>query len=184
MLENYDLLAKRDLNGLKELGVALREADLGNKFEEVTKHLMLDLGLQVDEELRRSVNTSKDKADILVRGEGDEVILIECKSAKDVNYSKFSALTRQMRSYRDLIEKNGHRVVKSLLVAPDFSDDFVNAVELEYELNLTLIPAESLKSIHTAFKQQEGRSTFPYKMLAHARDVVINPERIIKALNK
>ncbi len=182
--ENYSLLAARDLRGLKELGIALREADLGSKFEEVTKQLLLDLGLRVDEDLRKSINTSKSKVDILLSDGNDEIILIECKSAKDVNYSKFSSLTRQMKSYRDLIEGKGYRVVKSLLVAPDFSDDFVNAVELEYELNLTLIPAESLQSIHKAFSERKAQAKFPYKMLAHARDVVLNPDRIIKALSR
>lgn len=182
--ENYSLLAARDLSGLKELGIALREADLGVKFEEVTKQLLLDMGLTVDDDLRKSVNTSKNKVDILLSDGDSEIILIECKSAKDVNYSKFSSLSRQMKSYRDLIERKGYRVVKSLLVAPDFSDDFVNAVELEYELNLTLIPAASLQSIHKAFTERSAQSRFPYKMLAHARDVVLNPDRIIKALSK
>lgn len=184
LLENYSLLAARDLNGLKELGIVLRESDLGGKFEEVTKQLLLDMGLKVDEDLRKSINTAKNKVDILLSDGDSEIILIECKSAKDVNYSKFATLTRQMKSYRDMIESKGYRVVKSLLVAPDFSDDFVNAVELEYELNLTLIPAASLHSIHKAFNERSAQSKFPYKMLAHARDVVINPERIIKALSK
>jgi hypothetical protein len=33
LLENYGLLAARDLNGLKEVGVLLKEADLDVKFE-------------------------------------------------------------------------------------------------------------------------------------------------------
>jgi hypothetical protein len=186
LLENYGLLAARDLNGLKEVGVLLKEADLGVKFEEVTKQILLDLGLQVDEALRKEMSTAKDKMDILIRLEKDELILLECKSSKDVAYSKFSSLTRQMKSYKDVLQAKGERVVKSLLIAPDFSDEFIEAVESEYELNLTLVTAESLKAIHEAFQERKssGNVVFPQKALAHARDVLLNADRIIKSISK
>jgi hypothetical protein len=186
LLENYGLLAARDLNGLKEVGVLLKEADLGVKFEEVTKQILLDLGLQVDEALRKEMSTAKDKMDILIRLDKDELILLECKSSKDVAYSKFSSLTRQMKSYKDVLQAKGERVVKSLLIAPDFSDEFIEAVESEYELNLTLVTAESLKAIHEAFQERKssGNVVFPQKALAHARDVLLNADRIIKSISK
>jgi hypothetical protein len=40
-----------------------------------------------------------------------------------------------------LAENKGYNVVKSLLVAPDFSDEFVNECDLEFEINLSLITA-------------------------------------------
>ena len=132
------------------------------------------------------MSTAKDKMDILIRLEKDELILLECKSSKDVAYSKFSSLTRQMKSYKDVLQAKGERVVKSLLIAPDFSDEFIEAVESEYELNLTLVTAESLKAIHEAFQERKssGNVVFPQKALAHARDVLLNADRIIKSISK
>lgn len=186
LVEQFVLLANRDLAGLKDFGISIKESELGLKFEDATKQIFRELGLEVDEDLKIALNTAKDKVDILIRTEGIEVILVECKSSKDLTYTKFSSLTRQMKSYQQLINSKGYRVVKSLLVAPSFSDDFVNSVEMEYELNLTLISAESLKQIHSAFvgQSQKTAATFPHKMLAHARDVVLNADRIIKTLSK
>jgi hypothetical protein len=73
-------------------------------------------------------------------------------------------------------------VIKSLLIAPEFSDDFVNECGLEYELNLSLITAESLLKIYYAFKNSEKHNQLPYKLLM--RDVLIQEERIIKAISK
>ena len=77
---------------------------------------------------------------------------------------------------------NGFKVIKSLLVAPEFSDDFVNETELEYELNLSLLNASSLAQILTAFKEVEKHEQLPYKLLL--RDVLIKEDRIIKAIKK
>jgi hypothetical protein len=52
----------------------------------------------------------------------------------------------------DLAKLNGFKVVKSLLVAPDFSDDFVNYCDLEFEINLSLITASSLVNILEGFR--------------------------------
>ena len=104
---------------------------------------------------------------------------MECKSIKESGYNKFSSVFRQLKAYRDLATKNNYNVVKSLLIAPEFTDDFINECELEYELNLSLIEAESLIQILDAFKTSK-MSSLPYKLLM--RDVLIQPERIIKAI--
>ena len=72
-------------------------------------------------------------------------------------------------------------MIKSLLVAPDFTDEFVNDCELEYELNLSLISASSLVNILEGFKQSKHKK-FPYNLLM--RDVLIKEERILKAIVK
>jgi hypothetical protein len=86
-----------------------------------------------------------------------------------------------MKSYIDLATGNGHNVVKSLLVAPDFSDEFVNDCDLDFELNLSLITASSLLKILEAFKGSKHKQ-FPYQLLM--KDVLIKEDRIIKAINK
>ena len=64
-LENYVNIGFRDLNALKENGIRIKEANLGLKFEELTKSVFSQLGFEVDEKLRKKLNTKKDKIDLL-----------------------------------------------------------------------------------------------------------------------
>lgn len=179
-LENYKNIAGRDLLTLKENGIQITDAEIGVKFEELTKIIFTKLGLNVDENLRKNINSKNDKADIIINLGNNEIMLVECKSVKESGYNKFSSVKRQLKSYFEEAEKNGYKVVKSLLIAPDFSDEFINECELEYELNLSLIRASSLINIFEGFKSS-NKGHFSYKLLM--RDVLINEERILKALN-
>lgn len=179
-LENYVNFAYRDLNALKINGVIVKEVDIGLKFEELTKSIFTQLGFNVDEGLKKKLNTAKDKIDILLNLGDNNLILIECKTVKESGYNKFSAVARQMKSYTVLAKKNDYNIIKSLLIAPDFSDDFINETELEYELNLSLITANSLLQILDGFKNSSKHKQFPYKLLM--RDVLIQEDRIIKAM--
>lgn len=182
LIENYEAIAYRDQNTLKENGIAMKEADLGLKFEDLTKTIFEELGFNVDEDLKKQLNTSKDKMDVLVNLGNQDLILIECKTSKERGYNKFSSVSRQLKAYMDLARKNGYKVVKSLLIAPEFSDEFINECELEYELNLSLIKAGSLVRILDGFKGSKKHSQFPYKLLM--RDVLISEDRILKAIEK
>ena len=62
--------------------------------------------------------------------------------------------------------------MKALIVAPDFSEDFVADAELEYDLSF-VTKAGELRTIHAAFKQQSKHQALPEKLLSHARDVVM-----------
>lgn len=181
-LENYINIGFRDLNVLKENGIRIKEAELGLKFEELTKSIFTQLGFNVDEKLKKHLNTKKDKIDILLNLGNKELILVECKTVKEHGYNKFSAVSRQMKSYMNLAKTNDYKIIKSLLIAPDFSDDFVNDTELEYDLNLSLITANSLLKILDGFKNTKKHKLFPYKLLM--RDVLIDEDRIIKAIRK
>ncbi len=181
LLENYNLIACRDYNGLKENGIELKEADLGIKFEELTKTIFSRLGFKVDDELKKSLNTNKNKIDLVINLGNNEIIIIECKTFKDRGFNKYSTVSRQVKSYIDLAEKSGYRVIKSLLVAPEFSDDFEKECGLELELNLSLITSQSLKIILDGFEESK-HTTFPYKLLL--RDVLIKEDRILKAISK
>lgn len=179
-LENYEKVAYRNLNTLKENGISVKESELGIKFEELTKKIFLELGFNVDEELRKKLNTKKDLIDILLHLDNGDVIIVECKTSKERGYNKFSSVSRQLKSYKSVTEKNDIRVSKILLIAPEFSDDFITDCEMNTELNLSLITASALSKIFDAFK------TSKYKQFPHVlfRDVLINEERIIKALTK
>ncbi len=178
-LENYENIAFRRLGELKENGIQISDAEIGVKFEDLTKTIFKKLGLNVDESLRKQMNTKQDKADIIINLGNSEVIIVECKSSKESGYNKFSSVKRQLKAYFEMAEKNGLKVVKSLLIAPEFTDDFINECELEYELNLSLIQASSLYSILEGFKSS-NKQQFPYKLLM--RDVLIKEERILKAI--
>lgn len=179
--ENYESIGHRDINALKENGIKIKESELGVKFEELTKAIFEQLGLHVDEALRSKINTKKDKMDILIHLENNDYLIIECKTSKESGYNKFSSVSRQLKSYYKLAQSNGFDVRKMLLVAPDFSDDFIEDCELDTDLDLSLLTASSLLRIFDSFKASKHEQ-FPYKLLM--RDVLINPDRIIKAINK
>ena len=118
--------------------------------------------------------------DILLNLGNQEVILIECKTIKEKGFSKFSSVSRQLKSYQNLVLKNNLRIVKVLLIAPEFNDDFVIDCEMDTEMNISLITASTLSSIFEAFKTSKY-SLFPHVLF---RDIVINKDRIIKTLSK
>ncbi len=181
-LENYENIGFRKYSELKDNGLIIKESEIGVKFEYLTKTVLLKLGLNVDEDLRKKLNTKKDKIDIIVNLGNNELIIIECKTIKESGYNKFSSVSRQLKAYNDLAKKNNYKVRKLLLIAPDFSDDFVEDCELDVELDLSLLTASSLISILEGFKNSTKYKVFPYKLLM--RDVLINADRIIKAISK
>jgi hypothetical protein len=180
-LENYTSVGYRDLSGLKENGIKVKESELGILFEDLTKKIFSKLGFNVDEKVRKTLNTAKDKIDIVISISATELILVECKSVKENGYNKFSSVSRQLKSYMSLAEKNNYKVIKSLLVAPEFSDDFIKDCGLEYELNLSLITAKSLSKILAGLKNTK-HDALPHNLFM--RDVLIQEERIIKAITR
>jgi hypothetical protein len=181
MIENYEAIGFRNLALLKENGIIIKESEIGLKFEEITKTIFEKLGFNVDENLKNKLNTSKDKADIILNLGNNDVIIIECKTVKESGYNKFSFVSRQIKSYVKLANNSGLNVVKSLLVAPDFSDDFINECDLEFEVNLSLITAGALINILEGYRNSKLKQ-FPYQLLM--KDVLIKEERILRAINK
>lgn len=130
--------------------------------------------------MRKSLNTKKNLIDIILHLDNGDVIIIECKTSKEKGYNKFSSVSRQLKSYKSVTEKNEIRISKILLIAPEFSDDFITDCEMNMELNLSLITASALSKIFEAFKTSKY-TEFPHVLF---RDIVINEDRIIKALTK
>jgi hypothetical protein len=181
LIENYVAIGFRNLNTLKENGIFIKESELGLKFESITQKVFEQLGFNVDDSLKKKLNTAKNKIDLVLNLGNNDIIIIECKTVKESGYNKFSSVSRQIKSYVDLAKKNGFNVVKSLLVAPDFSDDFVNDCDLEFEINLSLITASSLVNILEGFRESKHKQ-FPYQLLM--KDVLIKEDRILKAIKK
>ncbi|SFD24544.1 hypothetical protein SAMN04489722_106196 [Algibacter lectus] len=179
-LENYENVGYRNLNLLKENGIIIKESELGLKFEELTGIILKGIGFNVDDVLKSQLNTKKDMMDILLNLGNQEIIIVECKTSKERGYNKFSSVSRQLKSYQNLALKNNLRIVKILLVAPEFSDDFVTDCEMDTEMNLSLITSSTLSNIYDAFKSSKY-TEFPHVLF---RDIVINEERILKALSK
>ncbi|MDO6717167.1 hypothetical protein Q4549_18820 [Agarivorans sp. 2_MG-2023] len=161
LIENYELLATRDLAALNEAGIDIKEADLGVKFEEITKSIFEELGLTVDEDLRKEINTAKDKADIIISLANGDIIIGEVKSFKNGDFSKYSATSRQVKAYVKRCENNGHRVAQVLIVAPAFSESFVDAADMDTEINISLLEANGLQKILSAFKQRRTPNFSP-----------------------
>lgn len=180
-IENYENIGFRNLSALKESGIFIKEAELGAKFEEITKLIFSKLGFDVDEKLRKKINTDKDKIDVLLNMEDQSVILIECKTSKESGYNKFSSISRQVRAYKTLIENKALKVMKIIIIAPDFTDDFITDCSEDFELNMSLIKASSLVAILDSFKGCKYKQ-LPINLLM--KDVLIQEDRIIKAINK
>ena len=178
-IENFINIGNRDLNALKTNNINLSTAELGLKYEAVAKLLFKDLGFNVNDELKDQINTKKDRIDILLETDDNEVIIVECKTAKSTKYNKFSSCSRQIKAYQKNAENKGFRVLKTLLVAPDFTPDFVEECDLDIELNLSLITSETLHNIWKGFKHAP-QQVFPINLLM--RDALINDQKILKAL--
>lgn len=178
-IENYVHLGTRDLNKLKTNGVNISTAEIGVKYEEITKRLLTEIGFNIDEPLRAKINTTKDKIDVLINLNNNEVIILECKTAKSSQYNKFSACSRQIKAYHQNATLNGLRVIKTLLVAPDFTQDFIDECEMEIDLNLSLITSSVLLNIWKGFKEAKHK-VFPVNLLM--RDALISDDKILKAL--
>ena len=181
LVENYEAIGFRDINALKENGITLSEVELGTTFEDVTKYIFGKLGLEVDEKLRKKLNTEKDKMDILIRTGEKSVVLVECKTVKENGYNKFSSISRQVKAYKNLLEKNDYQVDRIFIVAPDFSEDFVADCGDEFSLPITLLKAGSLAAIYNTVKTT-GTGRFTLQMLT--RDILVQEDRIIRALKK
>ncbi|MCW8109191.1 hypothetical protein OPS25_11845 [Alteromonas ponticola] len=156
LIDNYHALAKRDLASLKSEGIEISESDVGVKFEEVTKAIFEQLGMLVDEDLRRLINTAKDKADVLISLSEDDVIISETKTCKNGDFAKYSTTSRQVKAYVNRCEQAGKRVAQVLIVAPTFSNDFVESAEMDTEVNISLLEAEGLKLILDAYKSRRN----------------------------
>ncbi|WP_417658536.1 hypothetical protein [Pseudidiomarina sp.] len=164
LIENYEALARRDLAALKQKNIEIAEADIGVKFEEVTKAIFEELGFEVDEDLRRQINTAKDKADILISLSDDDVIIGEAKTCKNGDFAKYSTTSRQIKAYVNRCESAGKRVSQVLIIAPTFSSDFVESAELDTEVNISLLEAAGLKKILEAYKSRRNPN-FSAKLL-------------------
>jgi len=93
-IENYVLIADNDINGLKNNGIEIKSKEIGLVFENTTKAIFKRLSLNVNEELKKRINSKRDKADIILDLGNKEIIIIECKSSKK-EYSKFTSVIRQ-----------------------------------------------------------------------------------------
>lgn len=161
LIENYERLANRDLNGIRSAGVEITESEIGLKFEEATKAILEDLGLKVDEDLRKEINTAKEKTDIILSLGGDDIIIGEAKTSKRGDFARYAATSRQVKAYASRCENFGKRVAQVLIIAPRFSDDFIMSAEMDPEINISLLTADGLKMIYEAFRAKKNAKFSP-----------------------
>ena len=180
-LENFESVGCRDLHSIKEKGLIVKESELGSLYEKLTKDIFKKLGFNVDEKLRQDLNTDRAKMDVLLNLGGKDVIIIECKSVKDKNYNKYTAVSRQLKSYEGLCKKKGYHVSQVVIVSNEFTEDFVSECEYDYELSISLITSTGLVKILEGLKESP-LTEFPVRLLL--KDGVLNADRIVKGLNR
>lgn len=72
------------------------------------------------------------------------------------DFAKYSTTSRQVKAYVNRCEQAGKRVAQVLIVAPTFSEDFVESAEMDTEVNISLLEAEGLKRILDAYKARRN----------------------------
>lgn len=178
-IENFDAIGRRDLKTLHEKGLFVKESELGLLYEKVTEKIFNNLGFNTDNKLRNSINTSRHKIDVLINLGNQDLMLVECKTKKDKEYNHYASASRQLKSYVNLCEKKNYNVTKAIVVANEFSDDFIGACEYDYELNLSLLTSRGLMKILDGFKNSSIKE-FPVRLLM--RNGLLNQDRIVKVL--
>ena len=180
-LDNYVEIGRRDLHSLKDKGLYVKESDFGSLYEKLTKELFVRLGFNVDETLKNKINTARSKMDILINLGGKDVIIAECKTIKDKDYNKYTAVSRQLKSYEGLCKKNGYHVAQVIIISNDFSEDFISECEYEYDLGISLINSSDLIQIYEGLKESR-LDELPVRLIT--KGGALNGDRIVKALNR
>lgn len=179
-IENYELVGRRDLKALRERGLTVKESEFGLLYEKFTKVIFKQLGFDVDEGLRKSVNTQRHQMDVVLNLGKSEIIIIECKSKKGAAYRQYTSVARQLKSYQNLCQNKGLHVTQVIVIADDFSDEFVTECEYDYEINLSLITSAGLKTILKGLKDSK-HTELPVRLLL--KDGLLNADRIVSVLN-
>jgi len=180
-IENFDAIGRRDLKALHDKGLFVKEVELGLLYEKVTQKIFNRLGFNTDYKLKNSLNTSRHKIDVLINLGNQDLILLECKTKKDQEYNHYTSVSRQLKSYVNLCEKKNYHVTKAIIVANEFSDDFIEECEYSYELNLSLLTSKGLMKILDGFKNSTIKE-FPVRLLM--RNGLLNEDRIVKVLTR
>lgn len=180
-LDNYVEIGCRDINSLKDKGLVIKESEFGSLYEKLTKDLFKKLGFNVDENLRSKTNTVRSKMDILINLGNKDVIIAECKTVKDKDYNKFTAVSRQLKSYEALCKKNGYHVNQVIVVSNDFTEDFIGECEYEYDIGISLLTSSDLLKIYGGLKESH-LGELPVRLIT--KGGALNGDRIVKALNR
>jgi hypothetical protein len=181
LFENIELVGARDLNGLQELGIPLKESEIGRVYEKLVQQGFEALGLNVDEKLNKELRTKRADIDHIINLGNNDIIIVECKSVKSKIYDKYSPIKRQLLAYEKLCSNAGFRVRHHLVISNAFSQDFVGDCEYDDELSLSLLTSEGIRSIVSSY-QLSSREAFPIKLLMKAG--LLNEARIAKVLCK
>ena len=119
--------------------------------------------------------------DILLNLGGKDVIIVECKSVKDKDYNKYTAVSRQLKSYQNACKKKGFHVSQVVIVSNDFTEDFISECEYDYELSISLITSDGLVKILEGIKEST-LTELPVRLLL--KDGILNADRIVIVLNR
>ena len=119
--------------------------------------------------------------DVIINLGGKDVIIAECKTVKDKDYNKFTAVSRQLKSYEALCKKKGYHVNQVIIVSNDFTEDFIGECEYEYDIGISLLTSNDLLKIYVGLKESHLEE-LPVRLIT--RGGALNGDRIVKALSR
>ena len=90
-------------------------------------------------------------------------------------------MKRQLAAYEKLCVDRGLHVRHVLLVANEFSEDFVGEAEYDEELSLSLLTSSGLARVVAGYADSD-RAQFPIKLLLKAG--LLNADRIATVLTR
>ena len=171
-VEQYVSLANRDLLALRTHGLEVNEAELGLRFQEVTAMMLSTMGLVETKELRAAARKGKEQPDVVIQLPNNDVLLFEVKSDKKSFYSNYAGVSRQIESYKKQLQAAGFNVARSILVGPDFTDEFIRNAESDIDLDLLLLPASELKSLFYMVREKPSLTALVSTRIIKFRRVV------------
>ena len=172
LIENYLELARNDSVSLSDRGIVTTSSSLGLAFQNTTQNIFEKLGIKIAD--YENPGRKKEHPDIILDFDEEGIVIVECKSGKSP-YSKYSAVSRQMSSYFNSYSQQ-YKVNGVILVANDFTEDFIQDARNDASFTLALMTAESLLAIYDGLK---GRK-FRMSPLALIREPVVDAALVIR----
>jgi len=130
------------------------------------------MGLVETKELRAAARKGKEQPDVVIQLPNNDVLLFEVKSDKKSFYSNYAGVSRQIESYKKQLQAAGFNVARSILVGPDFTDEFIRNAESDIDLDLLLLPASELKSLFYMVREKPSLTALVSTRIIKFRRVV------------
>ncbi len=172
LIENYLALSENDSVVLTQKGILTTSSNLGLAFQTTTQNIFEKLGIKIS--TYENPNRKKEHPDIILDFDEEGIIIIECKAGKNP-YSKYASVNRQINSYFTAYSQE-HKVNGVILVANDFTEDFINEARNNADFNLALMTSKTLIDIYNGLKGKK----FKMHPLTLIREPMVDADLVIR----